>query len=275
MKNKVFILSTILISIVGTISIFLSLLFSSYKFPEPSEKYIADTYQMNYLPFYVSKGEVEKCETRDVIIQSINSSDEIINFEVENNTLNPGDYLNKGVNIGSYSPNFYGRVLEVNDNGDKDLIKAINYCNKLFIGFVDIKDLSVFKYDSLHDVYVGDCCCKAKVSYVDILLEESTSDAVKIEFTIDEESLKQNSNLYLINTTQCKIVYEKNVSIDTYRCFKSCFKSEELFSDNLVNCVVKKKETDKYSLVILRFGLIGDYFVEIIGDIEEGDIICA
>lgn len=275
MKKKVYLISIMLVTLIGVAAIFTGLLLSSYQVYQNNQKHQVQTYPMYYVPYSVSKGTVSEYKTCDVSIEYINADDEIIIFDVKKGLIEQGEYYSKGTSIDQYIFDFSGRILEVISEGERDNVKAINYNNRKFVLYIDSTELNFFKYGSEHIINVGNSKCKATVTYIDQLLEESTKDAVKVELTINEDSLLSNDDIFLLLGMTGTICYDSVEQHTTLRCFKSAFSSEDLIKGNLVSVVVKKKATSEFITTYVEIGIVGDSYVQLISeDLEEGDVIC-
>ena len=275
MKKKLYLLSLLIVTLVGITSIFVGLLLSSYKFSNVEHSNSAEPYPLYYVPYSITNGPVSSYKKCEVTLDSINPENEIIEFTIEGGSLKKGDYCNKGTKINDYTIQTTGRVFDIVSNGTTDNVKMINYENRKFIIYVNSYDLKFFKYGSEHIIKFGDESCRAYVTFIDQLLEESTRDSVKVELEINCDSLIDNYDLFLLLKSNAVIYYDEIVVDKTLRCFKSAFQESELIKGNLVNVVVKKASTSEYITLFVEIGLIGDSYVQILSeDIEEGDVIC-
>lgn len=275
MKKKVFAISALIITVCGLLSIFVTLLFSSYKISNTNVQSSTKPFPTDYVPYLVSKGDVVYYDSYETICESIDNSNEIIEMDVNKDSAEVGEYISKGKTIGNVTFDIYGRIYDVQENGEKDKVKIINYSNRQFVSYIENNKINIFKYGTSFSIYTGNEFCKATVTYIDYLMEESTQDAIKVVLTIDENSLN-NDNLFLMVGSKCSIRFNERKVNNVLRCFKAAIPEVHLYEGASVDMVVRSKETNKFHSCIIDIGIVGDAYVEISGsNIFEGDYICA
>lgn len=278
MKKRIYLICVLIVMLVGIAAIFTTLLLLSYRTNQSRTNLEKnDTSIANY-PKYVSeylvtKGSVSEYKSYDATITVIDTSLEIMELNIQSGLLSVCDFCKKGAVVGNYTFDFNGRVFEVVNAGENDVVKVINYDNRKFTIYVKNNDLNTFKYGSQHRIYVGNSFCMATVTYIDVLLSESTYDAVKVELEVVGDSL--SDDIFLLVNSTVSVHYEQTDVDNALRVFKSAFGDSRLVSGDLKSVVVKKKSTGKYVDTRVQIGIMDDSYVQIIGSaIEEGDVIC-